>query len=129
MQDCHMQYVSDDPDSQGSALERFSDHIARGAATRGYDLRKAQYYKQWLIDAGFTEVQEIFYKIPCSQWPTEPKDHRIGEYQQRNGLDGLRGSSYLMLRNAGLSPDEVEALISDAKHELRAQTVKAYSPL
>ncbi|KAK8016794.1 S-adenosyl-L-methionine-dependent methyltransferase, partial [Apiospora rasikravindrae] len=126
--DCHMQYVSVDPDSQDSALERFSDHIARGAAVRGYDLRKAQYYKQWLIDAGFTEVQEIFYKIPCSQWPTDPKAHRIGEYQQRNGLDGLRGSSYLMLRNAGLSPEEVETLISDAKHELRAQTVKAYSP-
>lgn len=76
-----------------------------------------------------TEVQELFYKIPCSPWPTDPKEHRIGQYQQRNGLDGLRGSSYLMLRNAGLSPEEVETLISDAKHELRAETIKAYSPL
>ncbi|KAK8008334.1 hypothetical protein PG991_010885 [Apiospora marii] len=130
MQDCHMEYVDvgADPGTRGTALQRFSDYISVGAAARGYDLRKAKYYRQWLIDAGFTEVQEHFYRIPCSPWPTDPKEHRIGEYQQRNGLDGLRGSSYLMLRNAGLSPEEVETLISDAKHELRTESVKAYSP-
>ncbi|KAK6860410.1 S-adenosyl-L-methionine-dependent methyltransferase [Apiospora arundinis] len=128
MQDCHMEFLGDDPALQGSALQRWSDYAARGALTRGYDLRKAKYHRQWLIQAGFTEVKEIFYRIPCSPWPTEAKDRRIGEYQQRNSIDGLRGASYLMLRNAGLSPEEVETLISDAKNELRSQSVKAFAP-
>lgn len=52
MQDCHMEYVGADPDTQGTALQRFSDYISVGAAAKGYDLRKAKYYKQWLIEAG-----------------------------------------------------------------------------
>ena len=43
--------------------------------------------------------------------------------------DGLRGVSYLLLRNAGMSPEEIEEFVQATKVELREGKVKGYSYL
>lgn len=67
--------------------------------------------------------------MPCSPWPKNLQAAQIGAYQQRNMHDGLRGVSYLLLRNAGMSPEEIEEFVQATKVELREGKVKGYSYL
>lgn len=76
-----------------------------------------------------TDVKENRFEIACSPWPTEAKARRIGAYQQKNCLDGLRAMSYMMLRNAGYESHDIEALISDVKQELQERRYKGHTPL
>lgn len=67
--------------------------------------------------------------MPCSPWPRNAQAAQIGAYQQRNMHDGLRGVSYLLLRNAGMAPAEIEDFVQATKRELREGHVRGYSYL
>ncbi|KAK7936093.1 hypothetical protein PG985_001588 [Apiospora marii] len=112
---------------EDSHIRKWFDYCAAGATAKGFDVRKAKHYDSWLKNIGFTEIQAHRFEVPCSPWPRNLQAARIGAYQQRNMHDGLRGVSYLLLRNAGMSPEEIEDFVQATKVELREGKVKGYS--
>ncbi|KAK7963406.1 S-adenosyl-L-methionine-dependent methyltransferase [Apiospora saccharicola] len=142
---------------EDSHIRKWFDYCAAGATAKGFDVRKAKNYRSWLKDIGcrfppsfsipvfliflnctgqgvlkltknsVTEIQAHRFEVPCSPWPKDPQAARIGAYQQQNMHDGLRGVSYLLLRNAGMSPEEIEEFVRATKVELREGKVKGYS--
>ncbi|KAK8064251.1 hypothetical protein PG996_008903 [Apiospora saccharicola] len=142
---------------EDSQIRKWFDYCAAGATAKGFDVRKAKNYRSWLKDIGcrfppsfsipvfliflnctgqgvlkltknsVTEIQAHRFEVPCSPWPKDPQAARIGAYQQQNMHDGLRGVSYLLLRNAGMSPEEIEEFVRATKVELREGKVKGYS--
>ncbi|KAK8106595.1 S-adenosyl-L-methionine-dependent methyltransferase [Apiospora kogelbergensis] len=114
---------------EDSHIRKWFDFCTAGATAKGFDVRKAKNYDNWLKDIGFTEIHAQRFEVPCSPWPKDPHAAHIGAYQQRNMHDGLRGVSYLLLRNAGMSPEEIEEFVQATKQELRKGKVQGYSYL
>ncbi|KAI1860765.1 uncharacterized protein JN550_011366 [Neoarthrinium moseri] len=133
MGDAYADLLSEDgPDRddrvEGSYLKRYYDACAAGAAVYGVDTHKAQHYKPWLEEAGFTEVKEEKFKAPCGPWPKDPKAKKVGQWMQANYLSGLRGVGYKMMRNAGMSPSEIDEFITSARDELTRSRIRGYTP-
>ncbi|KAJ5322547.1 hypothetical protein N7452_010836 [Penicillium brevicompactum] len=53
---------------------------AAGRAT-GRELNIYYKLKEWMIDAGFEDVQQFTYLLPYSPWPRDPYLKEIGKYQ------------------------------------------------
>ncbi|KAH8655815.1 S-adenosyl-L-methionine-dependent methyltransferase [Xylariales sp. PMI_506] len=110
-------------------LKRWADLCAVGAAANGVDVHKAPRYKRWLLEAGFSEVREEQFKLPCTPWPTDPKARRVGLWMQANYLGGLRGVAFKMLRSAGMSQLEIEEFIAATREEVKHGNIRGYTPL
>ena len=48
----------------GSALKRWLDYVLVGAAKLRRDLRAPLNYRQWMLEAGFTQVTVRQYSVP-----------------------------------------------------------------
>ena len=60
--------------------------------------------KQWVIDAGFTDVEEVVHKVPIGGWAKDPKLKEIGRYYKFSLDEGIEGISLaLFTRLAGMS--------------------------
>ncbi|KAH8199191.1 hypothetical protein TruAng_006660 [Truncatella angustata] len=100
--------------------------ICRGAMSVGRDLHVAEKYKQWLEEAGFVEVVETRFVLPCHQWMKDPKFKQIGAFNQQNFTEGVRGGGWKMLKASGMTTEEIELLISQVKTELRIRKNHIY---
>ncbi|KAF3011880.1 hypothetical protein E8E14_007526 [Neopestalotiopsis sp. 37M] len=72
-------------------------------------------YKTWLIEAGFTDVNEITLDLPGNAWPEDRKLKRIGQYMYTDLYEGVRGAGWQLLRGLGWSPEQVEDLVARFK--------------
>ncbi|KAH8658147.1 S-adenosyl-L-methionine-dependent methyltransferase [Xylariales sp. PMI_506] len=111
-----------------SHMRRLGDIMSAGAAAVGVDLGKVTNYKKWLIEAGFKDVKEVEFRVPCSPWPTNPKAKRVGQWVQANYLAGLRGVAFKLLRAAGMGAEEVEEFVRQVKEEIQRAEIRGYTP-
>ncbi|KAK6078354.1 methyltransferase domain-containing protein [Seiridium cupressi] len=114
------------PDFTGDALKRWGESCARGALNLGRDLTVTRKYKKWLEEAGFVEVRETRFVLPVHQWMEDPKFKEIGRFNQRNMMDGVRGGGWMMLKAAGMTPNEIEDLTSQVRKELQTESNHSY---
>lgn len=63
-----MGFANGSPPSQGSAVEKWNEHIAAGAAKINRDFKKASRYKEWLEEVGCREshFKNPWRPIPCA---------------------------------------------------------------
>ncbi|KAF3019015.1 hypothetical protein E8E14_013185 [Neopestalotiopsis sp. 37M] len=115
------------PSFQGDALKRWADGCGRGALAVGRDLYVADKYKGWMEEVGFVDVEEKRFVLPAHQWMQDPKMHTIGRFNQKNMLEGVRGAGWMMLKAAGMSPEEIELLISQVHSELMQRNNHVFS--
>lgn len=64
------------------------------------------------------DVHEERIQLPVGNWMDDPRMKLVGQYMYRNVLDSLRGPAWKMLRAAGLSPQQIDAFIAEAKSKL-----------
>ncbi|KAH8659983.1 S-adenosyl-L-methionine-dependent methyltransferase [Xylariales sp. PMI_506] len=107
------------PAFKGNAFERWGDACIRGAAAAGRDIDVVTKYKGWLEEIGFVDITERQFLAPFGEWHDNPQLKRVGMYNLQNMLEGLRSIGWNMLRNAGLSPVEVESLVGEVMQEIR----------
>lgn len=72
------------------------------------------------------DVQVRRLVVPSNPWPKDKRFKEIGLWQLKNLLAGLDGISARILRAAGLSEDEANALVSQVKENLRNCSNHAY---
>ncbi|KAK7960760.1 hypothetical protein PG988_011974 [Apiospora saccharicola] len=108
------------------ALRRWEDAVIAGAASMGRDTQVSHRYRDWLVEAGFVDVEERKLMWPCNPWPSHPRLRRAGLYQQNSICEGSLLSAWKMLRAAGLSPVEAQTLIDEAKAEVLDQNNHIY---
>ncbi|KAH8666774.1 S-adenosyl-L-methionine-dependent methyltransferase [Xylariales sp. PMI_506] len=107
------------PDFPGNALQRWQAACFRGALAFGRDLTCVPKYKQWLEEIGFVDVTEKKVLWTIGEWASDPKLRLIGRYALQNTLEGIRGIGWKMLRAAGMSAEDIEALVNQCQAELR----------
>ncbi|KAI9658880.1 MAG: hypothetical protein M1829_006621 [Trizodia sp. TS-e1964] len=90
-------------------------------------LRIANKLKRWYEEAGFVDVHEEVFKMPCNPWPKDPWYKFIGRLQELNLLDGIEAFS-MALFNRGLnwSKTEVEVYLINVRKAIQERHVHAY---
>lgn len=115
---------------EDSALYRWGQLMIKGTENTGREITIASKYKQWMIDAGFTDVTEIKMMWPQNQWPDDPKQKELGLWTMVTVLEGLQGFSMaVMTKGLGMSTEEVNLLLVDVRKQIRDKSIHSYWPL
>jgi hypothetical protein len=115
---------------EDSAFYRWGQLMVKGTENVGREIAVASRYKQWMIDAGFTEVTEIRMMWPQNQWPKNPKQRELGLWTMVTVLEGLQGFSMaIMTKGLGMSTEEVNLLLVDVRKEIRDKSIHSYWPM
>ncbi|ORY68863.1 S-adenosyl-L-methionine-dependent methyltransferase [Pseudomassariella vexata] len=117
-QDTESHIHSMDNNLQDSPFNIWVKSIVQGAAAMGRDLKVAGKYKEWLLEAGFVDVEEIRFRFPYGTWPDDPRFKKIGAFCRQNMIEGARAIGWKMLTGRGLTAQEIEQLTENAKAEL-----------
>ncbi|CAI7659402.1 unnamed protein product [Penicillium bialowiezense] len=64
-----------------SPLFQYVQALDAAGRAMGRELNIYFKLKEWMIDAGFEDVQQITYYLPYSPWPRDPYLKEIGKYQ------------------------------------------------
>lgn len=88
----------------------------------------AKLHKQFMVDAGFVNVQEKIVHIPHNSWPVDKKKKEIGIYQMYNLIDAIPSYGLAALtRILGMPRVEAEVLLAAAKTDCQNPENKFYS--
>ncbi|KAL4812875.1 S-adenosyl-L-methionine-dependent methyltransferase [Aspergillus spinulosporus] len=123
-------FSDDDSAEKATSLQRWRALLVEASKKFGKQFSVAQNYKQWMIDAGFKDVQEEIYKVPCSPWAKDPKLKELGRFQQAHMIEALDAYSLaLMTRFLGWTVEEVQVLLTSVRKELLDRKLHIYSRL
>ncbi|KIW72089.1 hypothetical protein PV04_00310 [Phialophora macrospora] len=79
MQEHSVRFFSDDGGlKRATACVAAVAELERASERIGKPLNVAHLHKQWMIDAGFQDVQEVVKKVPIGPWAKDPKLKEIG---------------------------------------------------
>lgn len=112
---------------RNSALKRWCELGVAGGAKFGRDFRAPQKYKQWMIEAGFVDVQEKQILVPVNTWPVDPVDSHIGGWFSLDVQKGVKGTTKL-LEAAGLPTNEIPDFMDEVCENVTYRAMRAYSP-
>ncbi|KAI5465270.1 S-adenosyl-L-methionine-dependent methyltransferase [Mariannaea sp. PMI_226] len=108
-------------------IYKWSNLMREGAAKAGLSLDTCTELKQKMIDRGFTNVTEQWYRWPMNSWPKEPKFKNLGAWSLENVLSGLSALSLaLFTRVLGWTREEVELFLVDVRRDLRNKNIHGY---
>lgn len=115
---------------RGTAMERWSRLVPKGAAALGRNLAKAKLYKTQLEYVGFVDVHERIIHVPGGPWPAGDKARLIGVYTANAFHTGVVDSFKNFLLAAGeTSSAEVETLTTQVKKDIRDASIRWYIPM
>jgi hypothetical protein len=64
-------YSADGTLASDHILHQYHKVTADAQEEKGYNMRSAKRLKQWMIDAGFTNVMQHKYALPLGMWPKD----------------------------------------------------------
>jgi metalloendopeptidase OMA1, mitochondrial len=109
-----MPVCDDDTMPPNHAFLRWCQDTAEASAVANRQMLIGPELKQWMIEAGFVDVQQVVFKLPLNGWPKDRLPKHIGMMWQRNLLIGLSGFSLALLhRIKGRSMEDIE--VSNSK--------------
>ncbi|KAI9887843.1 MAG: hypothetical protein M1823_000365 [Watsoniomyces obsoletus] len=90
-------------------------------------LRIANKLKKWFREAGFVDVHEEVFKVPCNPWPKEPHMKDLGRIEELNFLEGVQGFSMANFHRAfHWTKEEIEVYLVNVRKAVRDRNVHAY---
>ncbi|KAJ0123112.1 methyltransferase domain-containing protein [Diaporthe amygdali] len=126
----HLHGVPNDDALEGTAIGRWCQMVAAGAANAGRDLTKARLYKQQLAETGFVDVHEQVIRVPGGPWSDESKAKLMGAYLANTFLMGAIDSFKKLLGAAReLSPPEMDELTEQVKQDVQNPEIRWYMPM
>ncbi|TLS30966.1 hypothetical protein PpBr36_02811 [Pyricularia pennisetigena] len=109
------------------ALYKWSLLLNEAATKLGSSLDSGLTYKQMLLDRGFSNVRQVTYKWPISDWAADAKHKKIGLYTHENIMQGLQALSLaLYTRALHWTPEELEVFLVDVRRDLKNRNIHAY---
>lgn len=123
-----IQFKSDDgtltPDH---VFSQWSDIFHEAGERFGKSFKAVHSLKQWISEAGFEEVNEIWYKLPVGPWSSDPKMKEVGKWNLLHCNQGAEGwALFLLTRVMKWTADEARVFVAKFRHALRDHRVHAY---
>lgn len=109
-------------------MREWSEQLVKGARALGRDLESLPRYKEWMVEAGFVDVQEIWAPTPIGPWPDVPKFKRAGQFMQLDLIPGLEELSMKVMRGQGIPPARIKDMVNEVRAALLKPHVHAYVP-
>lgn len=83
--------------------------------------------KQWLVEAGYVDVQEVVVKIPIGGWPANSQLKKLGKHFQALVADSLAAASYKTFSEGlGWDREEIEIFLADTRKSMETKKVHSY---
>ncbi|ROT36375.1 S-adenosyl-L-methionine-dependent methyltransferase [Sodiomyces alkalinus F11] len=125
-------YVTSDDDTlpKDCPLQKWTDLTAEAAAKIGRPMDAVKSHKKNLLDAGFTNINDVIYKWPTNRWPKDAKYKELGMWANENMGGGLQAITLaLFTRVLGWLPEEVEVFTAEVRRDMRNPRYHAYWPI
>ncbi|GAD92425.1 TAM domain methyltransferase, putative [Paecilomyces variotii No. 5] len=123
-------FCDDESVERAPNLLEWRDRLIEASGKFGKQMGVSHRYKDWMVEAGFTDVTEEVYKVPYSPWPKDPKLKELGRYQQVLMLEALEAYSFaLFTRVLGWTNAEIQLLLVGVRKELLDRQFHGYSKL
>ncbi|KAK8025333.1 hypothetical protein PG990_003156 [Apiospora arundinis] len=122
-------FASMDGSVEGTTIQRWGELMRSGAAMRGRNLDVTRFYKQWLEEIGFVDVQERKFAGVLGPWCKDARMKHVGRLGARNLYDNISGISFRLLEAQGYSTAQVEEFAANFRADLVNPTVHAYCPM
>ncbi|KAJ6442297.1 methyltransferase domain-containing protein [Purpureocillium lavendulum] len=129
--DVHLQLQSDDKSvPAGCPVAQWGDLMLEAAAKLNRPLDSMTFYRQQLIDIGYTNVTERVFKWPTNSWPRDARHKELGMWTLENLGNGLSGLSMaLFTRALGWSAEELEVFLMDVRKQMKDRSIHGYWPI
>ena len=130
MQDLYMPILCDDDTMNGTAWQEWSNLFLEACSKIGRDASCAAKYKDWMIEAGFEDVQEHVTKWPVNTWPKGRSLKEMGKLTMINMYDGLEGFTFRLWERAlGKTMGETEVFLVDVRKDLLDRKIHSYAKM
>ncbi|EEU36688.1 uncharacterized protein NECHADRAFT_72681 [Fusarium vanettenii 77-13-4] len=89
-----------------------------------------KHIKDLMVEVGFTDIVDTYFKWPSNPWPKDKKHKLLGQWNNINTGYALEGAAMAPLtRIHGWSREEVTVLVAGARAELNNPAIHAYWPI
>ncbi|KAL7808053.1 S-adenosyl-L-methionine-dependent methyltransferase [Trichoderma aethiopicum] len=94
------------------------------------DPRAALRLKDWMRNAGFTDIESRLLTLPMCSWPTDPRDHAIGALNVSNVSQLLYSMGlYPFTHIRGMPLEDFQLMVAQARSEATNPSYRTYFPL
>ncbi|CAJ0542855.1 Ff.00g002870.m01.CDS01 [Fusarium sp. VM40] len=91
----------------------------------GKQINVGRYHKQWMIDAGFEDVQERIFRIPIGPWAKDPTLKELGKFELTHMQMSVESHTpALFTRVWNYSHDQCMILMEGVKREFRSRDLR-----
>jgi hypothetical protein len=118
------EYVGDIP--KDSALYKWNEIVAAGAAKSGRPWTNCKYYKQWMEEIGFEDVTEKKFYWPTNAWAEGAYYKTVAAWWQADLLQGLEAISLKVMGLMGWEADKIRNFLVDVRRDVRDTSIHAY---
>lgn len=117
----------DDTINQAPWCKEWIENVDIASTRVGKRLNVAHLHRQWMIDAGFVNVEEQVYKIPIGSWPKDKKLKEIGRVQWVQMIEAIPTFSIAYYtRVLGYSLDQAQIMVEGVKSEFLDKKLHLY---
>lgn len=86
--------------------------------------------KEYMVEAGFVDIVDTYFKWPTNQWPKDKLYKTIGQWNNINTGYALEGAALApFTRIHGWSREEVSVFVTGARKDLNDPAIHAYWPM
>ena len=125
-----MPLLCDDGTMRGTALQEWNDTYMEACRRIQRDPSWTAKYKQWLVQAGFVNVEEKVVKWPVGPWAKDPTLKELGIFNQVNMLEGLDGFTVRLWTMAlGMTPEDIHVFLVQVRKDLKDRRIHSYWPV
>ncbi|POR38686.1 Methyltransferase [Tolypocladium paradoxum] len=124
--------TADDDSLRGTKALEWSNHLRDQFSAVGCPMNSALQYKAKLLESGFVNVEEHYYKWPIGRWPRDPKMKQLGIWSLSNTLNVLVGLSLRIFTRSveegglGWLKEELDVYLACVRKDLMNPQVHAY---
>ena len=127
---CHRAYCDDGTVPKDSLLAKSGELFDGAAEKMGKPADSIFKTKARVEAAGFTNIKEVWYKVPIGDWTKSPLLKEAGRFTKAQMLEGLEGYSMFILTHYGVpenwTPEEVHVWIALMRKEINNPAYHAY---
>ncbi|KAK7428821.1 hypothetical protein QQZ08_004591 [Neonectria magnoliae] len=118
-------FSDDDSCDRAPWTMEWVEKLDSGSKMFGKQINVAKYHKQWMIDAGFEDVEERVHRIPIGPWAKDPALKELGRFELTHMQMSVESHTpALFTRVWNYSQDQVMVLMEGVKREFRSRDLR-----
>ena len=130
LSDLYMPVLSDDGTIKDTSLQAWNDQFLVACKRFGRNPSLAAKYKDFMLEAGFIDVQETMFKWPINTWAKDKALKEIGRWNYINMMEGMEGFTVRLFTKAlGQTFEEVQVLLAGMRKDCADRSIHSYWPM